>query len=65
LTTTPASVLPHDVYDYISDTLAQLADLAGEAGSDRLERSLRLLALEAAAEGAYGSGRLHPSSRRN
>ena len=39
------------VRDYISDMLSQLADLARGCGDQRLEASLRLLALEAAANG--------------
>ena len=58
-TTSPSdfslSATPADLHAYISDMLSQLADLARQAGDLRLEGSMRLLAVEAAA-GDVGSG---------
>ncbi len=49
---TPAlSATPDEIYAYISDMLSQLADLARSAGDRKLEASIRLLALQASADG--------------
>ena len=52
MSATQTSVTPAQVHGYISDMLGQLAEMAAGAGAGKLERALRMLALEAAAQAA-------------
>ena len=55
---------PAEIRGYISDMLSELADLAKDIGETRMERSIRILALDVLARRAPDSGDLSEADER-